>query len=180
MPEDSAAESGQAINRQGRSCDLEYCQECGLSMDSANHGYFITERDVNGEGETARLFREDVEGYGNEWQGFEEEDIGPVCHSCSWILQRKRERVALTDGGQPAEDGRAIPRYFTSVVSQLARKEDVTVTVEANAGGLTLCADGVQLVEGGFPSETFTLGRDWQSHLTADGREKLQEVFADA
>lgn len=77
----------------------------------------------------------------------------------------------------PEENG--IPRYFTSVVSQLARRDDVTVTVEANKSGLTLCADGVQLVEGGYPSETFTLGRDWESYLTDDGREKLEEVYDD-
>lgn len=88
-------------------------------MDPANHGFFITERDVNGEGANARLFREDVEGYGNEWTGFEEEDIGAVCHSCSWILQRKRERVVLTDGGQPAESGQATPQWYWYVVAKL-------------------------------------------------------------
>lgn len=72
----------------------------------------------------------------------------------------------------------AIPRWFTSVVSELVNKDDVTVTLEAVEHGITVCADGVQLFEGGYPVETFTLGGDWKSHLTDDGHEKLKEVLS--
>lgn len=47
--------------------------------------------------ETTGLLPEDhdvtEEQMGNEWTGFEEEDIGAWCDTCSWPLQRKREKV---------------------------------------------------------------------------------------
>lgn len=73
----------------GDRCDLEFCQRCGLAFDPANHGWYIDQPDLEGNGDNARLFREDAENFG-DWQGFEEEDVGPWCDSCSWVLQRRR------------------------------------------------------------------------------------------
>lgn len=70
---------------------MDFCQRCGLAYDPAKQGWFVDTVDVGDDpsGDTARLFREDAEDFG-EWQGFEEEDIGPWCDSCSWVLQRRR------------------------------------------------------------------------------------------
>ncbi len=75
--------------------DIDECQECGCVFNQAYGGYYVDVQDVGADatGETARLFREDVEKAGNEWGGFTEEDIGPWCDSCSWIVQRRREII---------------------------------------------------------------------------------------
>lgn len=71
--------------------DLEYCNGCGRSGDPAHHGFYVDSVDIgaDADGGTAQVFREDAENFG-EWEGFEEEDIGFWCHSCSWKIQRKR------------------------------------------------------------------------------------------
>lgn len=74
-------------------CDLEYCQRCGHAFTTAIEGYWVGPEDVgpDAEGGTAEVFRLDVEEQlGREWFGFEEEDIGAWCESCSWIVQSKR------------------------------------------------------------------------------------------
>lgn len=83
--------TGRLNHPDGDRCDLEYCQRCGLAFDPAEQGYLVSNIDVgaDAEGETARLFREDAENVG-EWLGFEEEDLGAWCDSCSWPLQSKR------------------------------------------------------------------------------------------
>lgn len=76
---------------QGDFCNVDFCQHCGLAYNPVEQGYVVDTVDVGDdpEGDTARLFREDAEKFG-EWQGFKEEDIGPWCDSCSWVLQRSR------------------------------------------------------------------------------------------
>lgn len=74
-------------------CDLEYCQRCGHAFTTAIEGYVVGQDDVgaDADGGTAEVFRLDVEEQlGREWFGFKEEDIGPWCDSCSWIVQAKR------------------------------------------------------------------------------------------
>lgn len=86
----------------GRRVDLDYCQRCGTAFSTFYSGWYIDTNDIgpDAESENARLFREDAEQFG-EWQGFEEEDVGPWCDSCSWVLQRKRTANPLvTDGGR--------------------------------------------------------------------------------
>lgn len=75
----------------GNRCDLEFCQRCGLAFTTAIQGYIVERVDLgpDADGETARLFREDAENFG-EWQGFGEEDLGAWCDSCSWVVQRRR------------------------------------------------------------------------------------------
>lgn len=83
--------------------DLEYCNGCGQSGDPAHHGYYVDDNDVgkDAEGDNARLFREDAENFG-EWQGFEKEDIGFWCYSCSWTVQRKRTKNSDSTGVEGA------------------------------------------------------------------------------
>lgn len=76
--------------------DPHTCKSCGTDFDYAREGIIVDDADVgpNATGGTAELFRIDIEDhYGNEFLGFEEEDIGAWCHYCSYELQRKRERV---------------------------------------------------------------------------------------
>ena len=70
---------------------MDFCQRCGLAFNPAEQGYFVDSIDIgeDADGDTARLFREDAENFG-KWRGFEDEDIGPWCDSCSWVLQRRR------------------------------------------------------------------------------------------
>lgn len=92
----------------GDRCDLEFCQRCGHAFTTALEGYFVDKADVgpDAKGGTAEVFRLDVEDRsGDEWMGFEEEDIGPWCDQCSWHLQRKRTKRAVTDGGVDRPDG---------------------------------------------------------------------------
>ncbi|QLG62026.1 hypothetical protein [Halorarum salinum] len=81
--------------------DLMRCRNCGLLFDSGFGGYYVDDEDVGKDagGSTAEIFRNDVEKSGNEWTGFKEEDIGPWCDSCSWTVQRKRERVSGANAG---------------------------------------------------------------------------------
>lgn len=88
---------GAQSHSDGDRCDLEYCQRCGHAFTTAIEGYWVSPNDIgpDADGETARLFREDAENFG-EWQGFKEEDEGPWCDSCSWVLQRRRtEKIAV-------------------------------------------------------------------------------------
>lgn len=92
----------------GDRCDLEFCQRCGHAFTTALEGYFVDKEDVgpDAKGGTAEIFRLDVEDRsGDEWMGFEEQDIGPWCDQCSWHLQRKRIKEAVTDGGVDQDDG---------------------------------------------------------------------------
>lgn len=76
--------------------DIQTCEGCGAEFDLNKGGYFVDSVDVGEDatGGTAEVFRIDTEEQmGNEWLGFEEEDVGAWCESCSWPLQRKRERV---------------------------------------------------------------------------------------
>ena len=75
--------------------DIDECQECGTEFNQAYGGYYVDNEDVGKDthGGTAEVFRQNVEKSGNEWGGFKEEDIGPWCDSCSWIIQRRREIV---------------------------------------------------------------------------------------
>lgn len=83
----------------GRRVDLDYCQRCGTAFSTHYSGWYIDTADVEGYGDNARLFREDAENFG-QWQGFEEEDIGPWCESCSRVLQRKRTKNRSTQPEQ--------------------------------------------------------------------------------
>ena len=86
----------------GDRCDLEYCQRCGHTFTTALEGYFVDGDDIgpDAEGGTAEVFRLDVEEQlGREWLGFKEEDLGPWCDTCSWVIQRKRS----TDGDSGGE-----------------------------------------------------------------------------
>lgn len=73
----------------GDICD---CQFCGHTFNQSYGGYFIDDADIgpDAKGGTAEIFRQEVENSGKKWLGFKEEDIGPVCDSCSWKLQNKR------------------------------------------------------------------------------------------
>lgn len=75
--------------------DIYECQECGFEFNQAYGGYYIDINDLGSDpdGDTGRLFKEESVKFGNDWSGFKQEDIGPVCDSCSWILQRRREIV---------------------------------------------------------------------------------------
>lgn len=84
------SQSSQDGVRTGESCDVDWCQGCGHAFD-AGRGWFVDDVDVgeDADGGTAEIFRQDAEKFG-EWQGFEEEDIGPWCDDCSWNLQNRR------------------------------------------------------------------------------------------
>lgn len=76
--------------------DIHTCEGCGVEFDLNQGGYYVDGVDVGEDaaGGTACVFRVDTEEQmGNEWTGFEEEDIGAWCETCSWPLQRKREKV---------------------------------------------------------------------------------------
>lgn len=77
----------------GASCDVDFCQRCGLAFNPDYQGYFVDTNDVgpDAEGGTAEIFRQDAQNFGT-WQGFEEEDMGPWCDPCSWVVQRKRTK----------------------------------------------------------------------------------------
>lgn len=92
---------GRQSHPDGDRCDLEYCQGCGLAFTTTELGHFVDSVDVgkDAEGGTAQVFRQEADRLGREWLGFEEDDVGPWCDSCSDRLQRKRSAKLVTDGG---------------------------------------------------------------------------------
>ena len=88
---------GAQMHPGGDRCDLEFCQNCTHAFTTALEGFWVGPDDIGeeAEGGTAEVFREDAQNFG-EWQGFEEEDVGPWCQSCSWKLQRKRTKQGVT------------------------------------------------------------------------------------
>lgn len=81
--------------------DIDDCQFCGCTFNQAYGGYFVGDADVGSDakGGTAEIFRQAAEDHlgDREWLGFQEEDIGPVCDSCSWKLQSKRTGNRIQD-----------------------------------------------------------------------------------
>lgn len=73
--------------------DIDECQECGAEFNQAYGGYYVDTADLGPEpdGAVGRLFKQESTKFGNEWDGFKEEDLGPWCDSCSWVVQRRRE-----------------------------------------------------------------------------------------
>lgn len=92
---------GRQSHPDGDRCDLEYCEGCGLAFTTTELGHYVDSVDVGGdaEGGTAQVFRQEADRLGREWLGFEEEDVGAWCDSCSDRLQRKRSAELMTDGG---------------------------------------------------------------------------------
>lgn len=75
--------------------DIDECQECGTEFNQSYGGYYVDKEDLGPDpaGATGVLFKEESEKFGNQWTGFKEEDIGPWCDSCSWVVQQRREIV---------------------------------------------------------------------------------------
>lgn len=76
----------------GESIDADLCQNCGHAYDPRYEGHFVDTDDVGPDatGGTAEIFRNDTEHCGNVWGGFKEEDVGPWCDDCSYIVQQRR------------------------------------------------------------------------------------------
>lgn len=95
----SALVTGTINHPDGDRCDIEYCQGCGQVFSPEIEGYWVGTEDIGPDatGGTASVFRADVEQQlGDEWEGFEQEDIGAWCGDCSWDLQRKRSTSEVT------------------------------------------------------------------------------------
>ncbi len=80
-------------NNHSESCNVDFCQNC-ISVIPDGEGIYVDENDIDEEhtGGTEEMFRNDLKHIGRVFLGFNEEDIGPWCSSCSWELERKRSK----------------------------------------------------------------------------------------
>lgn len=88
------------------------CGRCGAGINEEYGEYYVIEdQDVGkyAKGETARIIREDTEGFGREWTGFKEEDIGVICNDCSYVLANKRSEPKKANSDKPHASGEDMP-----------------------------------------------------------------------